>query len=81
MYDEDCECNLEFCTDEDKHKHIYITTDKSRKEREDERKLRDELKRRKTTEPDLVIRNGTIVKKAANYARWSEIHTQDGFQD
>ena len=81
IYDEELECNLDFCDDEDKHKHIYITTDKTKKERDDERKLREELKKRKTTEPDLIIRNGAIVKKIVNHARWSDMDIDDGLQD
>ena len=67
------ECELDFCNEEEDHKHIYVSTDKTKKQREEEKKLRDELKRRKETEQDLIIRNGKIMKKAANHARWSEV--------
>ena len=74
--DEDCGHN--WCQEEDNHKHIYVTTDKTKLQREEEKKLRTELKARKETETDLIIRNGKIVKKQVNHARWSEIR-QDGF--
>lgn len=77
LYGGDDECELEFCHDEEKHKHIYVTTDKTKQQREEEKLLRQELKRRKATEPDLIIRNGKIMKKAASHARWSEV-AQDG---
>ena len=73
LYGEEHKCELEFCTDDEDHKHIYITTDKTKQQREEEKVLRQELKRRKVTEQDLIIRNGKIVKKAVNHARWSEV--------
>ena len=66
-------CNLEFCEDEEPHKHIYVSTDKTRQQRAEESKLRTELTTRRATEKDLIIRNGRIVKKSTTYARWSEI--------
>ena len=77
LYNEEHTCNLEFCQDEEPHKHIYISTDKTQLQRDEETKLRTELKTRRETETDLIIRNGRIVKKSATYARWSEI-TKDG---
>ena len=78
LYKEESTCNLEFCEDEDPHTHIYVTTDKTRKQRDEDSKLRTELKRRRVTENDLLIRNGRIVKKSTTYARWSEI-SQNGW--
>lgn len=76
MYGDD-ECELEFCEDKENHKHIYVTTDKTKQQRDEEKILRQELKRRKATEPDLIIRNGRIIKKAVNHARWAEV-AKDG---
>ena len=78
LYKEDHTCNLEFCDDEEPHKHIYISTDKTQLQRNEETKLRAELARRRETETDLIIRNGRIVRKSATHARWSEI-AKDGF--
>ena len=72
LYGED-ECQFDFCQDEENHKHIYVSTDKTQQQREEERALRNELKRRKETETDLIIRNGKIIKKKANRARWAEL--------
>ena len=44
-------------------KRVYINHDRTVREREDFRKLREELERRKREEPDLVIKGGKIVKK------------------
>ena len=41
--------------------NIYVTTDRTKKQREDDKLLREELKRRKVTNPNLVIRNSKIV--------------------
>ena len=79
IYNEEHTCSLEFCEDEDDHhKHIYVSTDKTKQQRDEETKLRTELNRRRETENDLIIRNGKIVKKSANYARWSQM-VQDGW--
>ena len=66
-------CELEFCEEADEHQHVYITTDKTKQQRIEEGKLREELKRRKANEPDLIIRNGKIIKKSTNHARWLTI--------
>ena len=74
--DEFAPCSAEFCEDKaGKHsKHIYISPDKTKQQREEEKKLREELKRRKETEdPDLIIRNGKIIKKTATRARWVDL--------
>lgn len=42
---------------------VYFNADRTPKEREEFRKLREELERRKKDEPDLVIRGGKIVKR------------------
>jgi hypothetical protein len=41
---------------------VYINQDRTERERNDFRKLREELERRKKDEPELVIRGGKIVK-------------------
>lgn len=43
---------------------IYVSTDRTKKQREDFNKLREELKERKKTDPNLTIRNNKIVPKA-----------------
>ena len=55
------------------HQHIYITTDKTKQQIEEEKKLRTELKIKRVTDPNLIIRNGKIIAKSTNHARWSEI--------
>lgn len=69
----DDECELQHCEEEENHKHIYVTTDKTKQQRAEEKQLREDLKVRKQTEPDLIIRNGKIIKKSVNRARWSEL--------
>lgn len=78
--DEDGEntCGYADCsTHPTKHTHIYITTDKTRKEREEEQRLRQELKeRRGAGEEDIIIRNGKIVKRETRqnaHPRWAEV--------
>ena len=41
---------------------VYINQDRTPREREEYRKLREELERRRRDEPDLVIRGGKIVQ-------------------
>ena len=68
------DCEADFCDDDKKHKHIYITTDKTKLQRQEEKKVREELKRRRETEPNLIIRNGKIIQKSHNSrACWSEL--------
>ena len=69
-------CTASFCDDHSKHKHIYVSPDKTWQQREDEKKLREELKTRKSTEEDLIIRNGKIVKKTTR-ARWVDLSEDD----
>ena len=68
---ERCECKFP-----SKHIHIYVTDDKTPKQQELDRKLREELKKkRQDGEQDLVIRNGKIInKKRSKTPRWIEIH-------
>ena len=47
--------------DDDESTNIYVSTDRTKKQRETDKELRDELKRQKLTNPNLVIRNGKIV--------------------
>ena len=70
---EERECEFDWCEDGDSHTHIYVTTDKTKQQRDEEKVLREEMKRRKETEPNLIIRNGKIITKAPNHARWSEV--------
>ena len=68
------ECTSDFCNDKGmNHQHIYITTDKTKQQIEEEKKLRTELKIKRETDPNLIIRNGKIITKSTNHARWSEI--------
>ena len=69
------ECKLEYCTNDEDHKHIYITNDKTKQQREEEKKLRDELRIKKQAEPNTewIIRYGKIIKKSTNQARWLQI--------
>ena len=61
------------------HIHIYVTDDKTKKQQETDKQLREELKqKRKDGENDLIIRNGKIVsKKRTEAPRWIDIC--DGF--
>ena len=70
-------CTSDFCDEQGrKHKHIYVSPDKTRKQRDEEKELRKLLKQRKTTEPDLIIRNGKIIKKPTR-ARWSDVSNNE----
>lgn len=78
LYGDDAnKCEADFCDDADDHKHIYITPNKTKQERKEEKELREELTKRKVAEPDLIIRNGKIIKKSTIHARWVQI-AQDG---
>ena len=69
-------CDASFCQDKAKHKHIYVTTDKTTLQRETEKKLREELKARKAQgETDLIIRNYKIIVKSQNttHPRWVDV--------
>ena len=69
------------CEDEvsGKHVHVYITTDKTKQEREEENALRAKLKaRRDDGETDLIIKKGKIVNKnQAAHPRWAEVRNDD----
>ena len=72
--DEFDECTDTNCAEVgEKHKHIYVSTDKTKKQMTEEKALRETLKARRLQDPDLVIRNGKIVNKTTLHARWSEI--------
>lgn len=73
------ECSETFCDDEDKaHKHIYVSPDRTKQQLLEDKKLRTELKTKKETDPDLVIRNGKIVKKSTtNHTRWFDVIKDD----
>lgn len=56
--------------------NIYVSTDRTKKQREADKLLREELKRRKLTNPDLVIRNSKIVpfqQRAQTTTTWASI--------
>ena len=70
-------CSSDFCNDrEANHTHIYVSPDKTKQQREEEKKLRDELKTRRLTEPNLIIRDGKIIKKST-IARWVNLREDD----
>ena len=55
---------------------IYVSTDRTKKQREADKVLREELKRRKQTDPNLVIRNSKIVpfhERAQTTTTWASI--------
>ena len=58
----------------DESTNIYVSTDRTKKQREEDKELREELKRQKITNPNLVIRNGKIVPfrpRAQEYTTWA----------
>lgn len=62
-----------------KHAHVYVTTDKTKQERVEEGKLRQQLKQRRDAgEVDLIIRNGKIINRrtlTGAHPRWAEVST------
>ena len=80
LYDESFpSCSANFCQIEDNHLHIYVSPDKTKQQRDLEKKLRDEVKERKSKgETDISIRNYKIVKTTRTQSRWVEI-LKDGF--
>ena len=55
---------------------IYVSTDRTKKQREDFNKLREELKERKKTDQNLTIRNNKIVPKTDPFRQDAqEAHT------
>ena len=77
LYGDEDECEFDFCEDEDNHKHIYVSPDKTKQQRDEEKELRKELKIRKVLEPNLIIRNCKIITKVENHARWADVN-KDG---
>ena len=77
LYDDSSSsCTANFCKLEDtKHRHIYVSTDKTKQQREIEKTLRDEIKERKSKgENDLIIRNYKIVKyNERAHPRWADV--------
>jgi hypothetical protein len=73
-------CSATYCDDHQKHKHIYVSPDKTKQQRDVEKQLRVELKTRKEAgEDDLIIRNEKIIKKSQKTnARWTQL-IKDGF--
>ena len=66
-------CNCKFPS---KHIHIYLTDDKTKKQQEADKSLREELKKRRNDgEENIIIRNGKIVSTSRrNKPRWIEIY-------
>jgi len=58
--------NLRYCQNEE-HRKIYITPDMTIKQREENRKLREELKRRRDNGENWYIKNGKLVKGRDNF--------------
>ena len=59
--DEFEECNSTYCDETGKtHQHIYVNTDKTKKQIAEEKKLREQPKTRKVEEPNLVIEMGKL---------------------
>ena len=58
-----------------KHVHINITNDKTKKQQEDEAKLRNELKQRRSAGENIIIKKGKIVNvgKTSTQPRWVEL--------
>ena len=76
IYDEEFpKCTASFCNLEESHKHIYISTDKTKQQRETEKELREELKKRKSQgETNIIIRNYKIIKATESaHPRWADI--------
>ena len=67
-----CNCKI----NPGKHLHINVTTDKTKKEREEESQLLNELQTRRNAGEDVTIKRGKIMKRSdvkKVYARWAEI--------
>ena len=67
-----CECR----TNPGKHLHVNVTTDKTKKEREDESILIQELKTRRAAGENVLIKKGKIVNRVQQrkaFARWAEV--------
>ena len=74
---EDDEFEMCNCTNNPgKHKHVNITTDKTKQEREIEKNLRKELQQRRDSGEDVIIKYGKIVNKTRQippHARWADV--------
>ena len=58
---------------------IYVSPDKTKKQREADKELREELKRRKAVDPNLIIRNSRIVPfrtRPQEQTTWASIVAQ-----
>ena len=67
-----CNCKM----NPGKHLHVNVTTDKTKKEREEETQLLNELQTRRSSGEDLIIKRGKIINRGEVrkvYARWTEI--------
>ena len=76
------ECTYTNCNDEDKkHLHVYVSPDKTKQQRDQEKDLRDEMRTRRTSgETDLIIRNNKIVKKSVStQVRWADVYKDGGY--
>ena len=67
----ECKCKV----NPGKHIHVNITTDKTQHERDAENQLREELKARRSSGEDIIIKRGKIVKRnhQDTQARWAVI--------
>ena len=76
LYDDSFpECKADFCNLKENHKHIYVSTDKTKQQRDTEKTLRQELKERKAKgETNITIRNFKIVKTTVRaYPCWADV--------
>lgn len=73
-----CNCT----TNPGKHIHINVTTDKTKKERETEKDLRQRLKDRRLAGEDVIIKYGKIVQRrqqnqTQTQTRWADLTDDD----
>ena len=67
-----CNCKM----NPGKHVHINVTTDKTKKEREEELQLLNELQTRRNAGEDVTIKRGKIINRGEErkvYARWTDV--------
>lgn len=73
-------CTATYCDQHQKHQHIYVSTDKTKQQQEEEKKLREELKaRRDAGQTNLIIRKNKIITKSTiSHTRWVDL-LKDGY--
>ena len=67
-----CNCKM----NPGKHLHINVTTDKTKKERDEELQLLNELKERRSSGEDVTIKRGKVINRSEErkvYARWTDV--------